>query len=122
STRGRLVLFQVVILAVASAVTAFAIFEYQTVPRRADADNVVYEQWSTIASGLALQDGNIVFTPGRLPESGGDQQVPLETELYTKAGLIGQTSNHVMAGAYLRDLARRALEGGGTGAIQDAAD
>lgn len=118
STRGRLVLLQALILTVASAVTAAAIFETVSAPERAKLDNALYGQWQTIVSGLQLQDGQVVYPAGPLPATGGDNnQVPIEIELHTKDGLVGQTAKHVLPAPEQRDLVQKVLGGNSPGLI-----
>ena len=64
STRIRLVLFQVLILGLASLVTSYAIFKLVTVPAQQESDAVLYDQWTKIASSLQLQaDGAVAYPP-----------------------------------------------------------
>ena len=121
SSRGRLVLFQVAILAVASALTAFVLFEYVSVSRQNEADNVLYDQWTAIANGLTLRGGVPAYAAGSLPETSPDQLVPVEAELYTRDGLLAQTTNHVMADDRIAAVAHRVLATGtGTRTAVDA--
>src|SRR5262249_46806147 len=121
SSRGRLVLFQVVILAATSALTATVLFEYVSVSRQNEADNVLYDQWTAIAKGLTLQAGVPAYAPGTLPETSTDLLVPVEAELFTRDGLLAQTTNHVMADAQVAAVARRVLATGtGTRTAVDA--
>lgn len=115
-------LFQVVVLAVASALSAFLLFEYVSVSRENEADNVLYDQWTAIANGLTLQGGVPAYAAGALPETSGDQQVPVEAELYTRDGLLAQTTNHVMTDAQVSAVVRRVLATGrSTGTAIDVA-
>src|SRR5262252_5240643 len=91
STRVRLLLVQVAILAVAAAATATAIFELVTVPARNQEDQALFDQWSAVASALDLRDGQLVYPPGRLPETAPGTGAPVEIDVYAGGGLLLQT-------------------------------
>jgi two-component system OmpR family sensor kinase len=84
-----LVLFQVLMLGIASAVSAYAIYQLVSRPLVSASEDTVYGQWSTVASGIALNaDGSVAYKPGALPETYGDPAVPVETVVYAKDGTV----------------------------------
>jgi heavy metal sensor kinase len=115
STRGRLVLFQVLMLGIASAVSAYAIYQLVSLPLVSASEDVLYGQWSTVASGMALDPGGTVrYKPGPLPATYGDPPVPVETVVYAKDGtVIAQTPKLTLTGADLRSQAQSALASSG---------
>lgn len=120
STRARLVILQLVILALASVVVSYAIFRLVTDPARQESDAVLYDQWSKIAGGLQLQDdGSVAYPSGPLPETAGD--VPVEAVVLTIDGVIARTSAQTLPDAFLSQSAAAVLAGQG-GAIVDWAD
>jgi two-component system OmpR family sensor kinase len=89
STRGRLVLFQLVILGIASAVSAYAIYQLVSRPLVTASEDVLYGQWSTVAGGLALNaDGSVAYKAGELPDTYGEPPTPVETIVYTQDGQV----------------------------------
>jgi heavy metal sensor kinase len=120
STRGRLVVFQVLMLGLASAVSAYAIYQLVARPVVTASDDVLYGQWGTIAAGLVLKDdGTVGYKPGALPETYGDPPTPVESIVYAKDGkVIAQTKNLSLP---QRDLLARAqaVFGGASGSYFD---
>jgi heavy metal sensor kinase len=113
STRGRLVLFQVGILAVASALGALAIFELVTIPQTSKLTQMLYDQWGAIAGGVDLSaDGKVFYGPGQLPETSADQQVPIEANVYGPDGLVRQTQKQSLSGDFVAGVARQVLKTG----------
>ena len=121
STRVRLVLFQVLILALASLVTSYAIFKLVTVPAQQESDAVLYDQWNRIAGSLQLQDGSVAYAPGALPETAADGQIPIEAVVLTKDGIVTRTGKPILPASYVTRAALSVLAGGG-GAIVDWQD
>lgn len=115
STRGRLVLFQVLMLGIASAVSAYAIYQLVSRPLVSAADDVLYGQWSTVAGGVTLNpDGTVAFKPGPLPETYGDPPVAVETVVYAKDGsVIAKTPRQSLPETQLQSRAQSALASGG---------
>src|SRR2546421_583086 len=115
STRGRLVLFQVVMLGIASAVSAYAIYQLVARPLVTASEDVLYGQWSTVSGGLALNDdGTVAYKPGPLPETYGDPPTPVETTIYSKDGkVIAQTAKLSMPERDLLARAQAVLGGSG---------
>src|SRR5215471_2863494 len=102
STRIRLVLFQVLILGLASLVASYAIFKLVTVPAQQESDAVLYDQWNKIAGSLQLQaDGAVAYAPGPLPETAGDTQVPIEAALLTKDGVVARGKTQILPDSYI---------------------
>src|SRR5215472_12957797 len=101
STRARLVLVQVGVLAVAVAVAVAAVFELVTVPARNQEDQALFDQWSAVANALDLQDGQVVYPPGRLPETVPGTGVPAEIDVFTGGGLLVQTQSQSLGPDYL---------------------
>jgi HAMP domain-containing protein len=114
TTRGRLVLLQVLALAIASAVTATAVFELVTVPLRNQEDQALFDQWSAVAGALDLRDGHVVYPPGRLPATSPDTGQPVETDVFTASGLLVQTQAQSLSPAYLGQLAATVRRSGGS--------
>jgi heavy metal sensor kinase len=114
STRGRLVLLQVLALAIASAVTAAAVFELVTVPLHNQEDQVLFDQWSAVANALDLRDGRVVYPPGLLPATSLDTGQPIETDVFTADGLLVQTQAQSLSPAYLGQLAATVRRTGGS--------
>lgn len=122
STRVRLVLFQVLILGLASLVTSYAIFKLVTVPAQQESDAVLYDQWTKIAGSLQLQaDGSVAYPPGPLPETAGDGQVPIESVVLTKDGVVVRSKTQILPDSYI-GRAASALFAGQGGAIADWQD
>jgi two-component system, OmpR family, sensor kinase len=112
TTRSRLVLLQLGILASAAAFTAVAIFELVTVPARYQEDQVLFDQWSAVANALDLQNGKVVYPPGQLPAASLGTQQPVEIDVFTTtSGLLVQTERQSLSPNYLGDLAGRVLRG-----------
>ncbi|MDQ6900830.1 MAG: HAMP domain-containing protein, partial [Candidatus Dormibacteraeota bacterium] len=101
------------ILAIATAVTAIAIFELVTVPSSNRADQALYDQWSAVANGLDLQGGRVVYPPGRLPQTSAATQEPIEVDVFTDSGLLVQTEKQSLSPAYLSQSAATVLRSGG---------
>jgi hypothetical protein len=74
TTRSRLVLLQVGILATAAVLASIALFELVTVPARNQEDQVLFDQWSAVANALDLKDGKVVYPPGQLPATSATTQ------------------------------------------------
>jgi two-component system, OmpR family, sensor kinase len=123
STRGRLVLVQMVILAVAVALAAAAVFELVTVPARNQEDQTLFDQWGAVGNALDLRDGQVAYPPGRLPETAGATRQPVEIDVYTSGGLLIQTQSQSLSPTYLAQVAGRVLGGASVGPIdvRDAA-
>ena len=122
STRARLVIFQVVILALASLVVSYAIFKLVTVPAQQESDAVLYDQWSRIAAGLQLQDdGSVAYAPGPLPETASSSDVPVEAVVLTRDGAVARTKAQTLPEAIVARSAAAVFAGQG-GAIMDWAD
>jgi signal transduction histidine kinase len=117
STRVRLVLLQMGILAVAVVVAATAVFELVTVPARNQEDQALFDQWSAVGSALDLQNGQVVYPPGRLPDTAAGTGQPVEIDVYTRSGLLIQTPAQSLSPAYLSQVADRALGGAAVGPI-----
>ncbi|MDQ6742459.1 MAG: ATP-binding protein [Candidatus Dormibacteraeota bacterium] len=115
STRGRLVLFQVLMLGIASAVSAYAIYQLVSRPLVSASDDVLYGQWTTVAGGITLNpDGTFSSKPGVLPPTYGDPPVPVETVVYAKDGtVIAQTARLSLPGPDLWSQGQNALNSGG---------
>ena len=112
STRVRLLLVQVAILTVAASATATAIFELVTVPARNQEDQALFDQWSAVANALDLQDGQVVYPPGRLPETVPGTGVPAEIDVFTGGGLLVQTQSQSLGPDYLSRAAAGVLRSG----------
>ncbi len=108
-----MVFVQVAILAIATAVTAVAIFELVTVPSSNQADQALYDQWSAVANGLDLQGGRVVYPAGRLPQTSATTQEPVEIDVFTESGLLVQTEKQSLSPAYLSQQAATVLHSGG---------
>jgi heavy metal sensor kinase len=121
STRGRLVLAQTGILAVAIAVAAIAVFELVTIPARNQEDQTLFDQWSAVGNALDLRNGQVVYPPGRLPETAAATRQPVEADVYTSGGLLIQTQSQSLSPTYLAQVAGRVLGGASVGPI-DVAD
>jgi heavy metal sensor kinase len=122
STRARLVVFQVVILALASLVVSYAVFKLVTVPAQEESDAVLYDQWSKIVGGLQLQDdGSIAYPAGPLPETNGTAQVPVEAVVLTRDGVVTRTTAQTLPDSFVTQSTAAVLAGQG-GAIVDWAD
>jgi heavy metal sensor kinase len=109
------VLFQVLVLAVASAVSAYAIYQLVSQPLLAASDGVLYGQWATVAGGLSLQqDGAVAYAGGELPGTYGDPPTPVETAVFTRDGeLVAQSRNDRLPGPELLTRLQPVLNGGG---------
>jgi len=113
------VLFQVLILGLASLVTSYAIFKLVTVPAQQESDAVLYDQWNKIAGSLQLQaDGAVAYPPGALPETAGDTQVPIEAAVLTKDGVVARSKTQILPDSYIVQAASAVFAGRG-GAIVD---
>jgi signal transduction histidine kinase len=123
STRVRLVLVQMGILAIAVAVAATAVFELVTVPARNQQDQTLFGQWSAVGNALDLRDGRVVYPPGRLPETAAGTRQPVEVDVYTRDGLLIQTQAQSLSPAYLSQVAGQVLGGASVGPldVHDAA-
>jgi signal transduction histidine kinase len=123
STRGRLVLVQMAVLAVAVAVAATAAFELVTVPARNQQDQTLFDQWSAVGNALDLREGQVAYPPGRLPETAAATRQPVEIDVYTGGGLLVQTQSQSLSPTYLAQVAGRVLGGASVGPIdvRDAA-
>jgi signal transduction histidine kinase len=123
STRARLVLLQMGILAVAAAIAAIAVFELVTGPARNQVDQALFDQWSAVGNALDLRDGQVVYPPGRLPDTAAGTGQPIEIDVYTRSGLLIQTPAQSLSPAYLSQVADRVLGGASVGPIdvRDAA-
>src|SRR5262245_27476171 len=93
------------ILAIAAAVTASAIFELVTIPARNQEDQALFDQWSAVANALDLRDGQVVYPPGRLPDTSAGTGQPVETDVFTVGGLLVQTQAQSLSPVYLGQLA-----------------
>jgi heavy metal sensor kinase len=108
-------------LGIASAVSAYAIYQLVARPLITASEDVLYGQWSTVAGGLALNDdGSVSYKPGALPETYGDPATPVETTVYSKDGKVIAQSARLAVPE--RDLLARAqtVLGGAGGAYFDA--
>ncbi len=112
STRARLLLVQVGVLAAAAALAATAIFELVTVPARNQEDQVLFDQWSAVANALDRQDGRVVYPPGRLPETAPGTGQPVEIDVFTSGGLLVQTETQSLSPGYLSSIAGGVLRSG----------
>lgn len=117
STRARLVLVQVGILAIAVAVAATAVFELVTVPARNQEDQTLFDQWSAVGSALDLRDGQVVYPPGRLPEGAARTRQPVEIDVFARGGLVLQTQAQSLSPAYLSQVAGQVLGGASVGPL-----
>lgn len=115
TTRGRLVLFQVLTLSLATSVTGYAIYQLVSQPLIAASEGVLYGQWSTVAGGLTLkEDGSVVYSAGEIPTTSGDSSTPVETVILNKNGqLITQTRNQGLSAQDLRTRLQSVLDGNG---------
>ena len=113
TTRSRLVLLQVGILATAAVLASIALFDLVTVPARNQEDQVLFDQWSAVANALDLKDGKVVYPPGQLPATSTTSQEPVEIDVFTQGGLLVQTQRQSLGPSYLSGLADRVLSGGG---------
>jgi hypothetical protein len=115
STRGRLVLFQVLILSVAASVSAYAIYQLVSQPLVSASDGVLYGQWSTVAGGLVLkEDGSVAYNAGELPGAYGDPPTTVETVVFAKDGqVLAQSVKQAMPAQALLAQAQPVLNGGG---------
>lgn len=113
STRGRLILFQVLILGIASSVSGYAIFQLFTQPAIAESDGVLYNQWSGITGGLSLQpDGSIAYTAGDLPDTYGQPAVAVESIVFAKDGhVVAKTPKQSLRTNQLLQRAQAAFNG-----------
>src|SRR3979411_573562 len=102
-------------LGIASAVSAYAIYQLVSRPLVSASEDVLYGQWSTVAGGIALnQDGTIAYKPGPLPGTYGDAPRPVETVVYAKDGtVIARTSRLSLPGSDLWYQGQIALNSGG---------
>jgi signal transduction histidine kinase len=123
STRARLVLLQMGILAVAVVVAAAAVFELVTVPARNQVDQALFDQWSAVGNALDLRDGQVVYPPGQLPATAAGTGQPVEIDVFTRSGLLIQTQAQSLSPTYLGEMAGRVLGGAAAGPIdvRDAA-
>jgi signal transduction histidine kinase len=117
STRARLVVLQMGILAVAVAVAATAVFELVTVPARNQEDQALFDQWSAVGNALDLQSGRVVYPPGRLPDTEAGTGQPVEIDVFTRSGLLIQTPAQSLSPTYLGQVAGRVLGGAAVGPI-----
>jgi signal transduction histidine kinase len=117
STRARLVLLQMGILAIAVAVAAIAVFELVTVPARNQEYQTLFDQWSAVANALDLRDGQVFYPPGELPETAAGTGQPVEIDVYTRAGLLLQTRAQSLSPQYLAQVAAGVLAGTPAGPI-----
>jgi heavy metal sensor kinase len=113
TTRSRLVLLQVGILASSAAFTAIAIFELVTLPARYQEDQVLFDQWSAVANALDIQNGKVVYPPAHLPAASLDTQQPVEVDVFTASGLLVQTERQSLSPTYLGEIAGRVLHSSG---------
>jgi len=91
TTRGRLVLIQVAVLAVAVAVADFSVYRLVVVPAREQVDNSLYGQAFYIREGLAEENGAIVVAAGQLPER-TDAGVAVAAAGFDGPRILAQTS------------------------------
>lgn len=110
-------LFQLVVLAGAAGTAIVAIYDLVVSPMQDAATGSLYSQFSTIAAGLALQDGKVVYTPGDVPTATADQ-VAVDAIIYTRDGVVAQTSSQKLAPDQEQALAD-AMFGGGAGSVFD---
>jgi heavy metal sensor kinase len=108
-------------LGIASAVSAYAIYQLVARPLITASEDVLYGQWSTVTGGLGLNDdGTVAYKPGSLPDTYGDPATPVETTIYSKDGKVIARSAKVSVPE--RDLRARAqaILGGTSGGYFDA--
>jgi signal transduction histidine kinase len=117
STRARLVLVQMGILAIAATVAAAAVFELVTVPARNQEDQALFDQWSAVGSALDLSAGRVVYPPGQLPETAAGTGQPVEIDVFARGGLLVQTRAQSLNPAYLAQVAGRVLGGAAVGPV-----
>src|SRR3982074_3839938 len=108
-------------LGIASAVSAYAIYQLVARPLITASEDVLYGQWSTVAGGLVLNDdGSVAYKPGALPETYGDPPTPVEITIYPKDGKgIAQAAKRSLPERALLGRAQAVL-GGAAGAYFDA--
>jgi signal transduction histidine kinase len=122
STRTRLVLVQMGILAIAVAVAAIAVFELVTVPARNQQDQALFDQWSAVGNALDLRDGQVDYPPGQLPEIAAGSRQPVEIDVFTAGGLLLQTQAQSLSPGYLSQVAAQVFAGGASVGPVDVRD
>jgi two-component system OmpR family sensor kinase len=106
STRGRLVLLQVVILGVAAAIADVSIYQLTIVPAQSTFDGALYEQLHSVDAAL-VSDASGVH--GTLPTNASDGSAIEATVVDKDGNVIDESTRQSLAAAPRVAIARRAL-------------
>jgi heavy metal sensor kinase len=118
STRGRLVLLQVLILAVAAAIAGVSIYQLTIVPAQTTFDGTLYDQLHSVAGALVADSTGV---HGTLPTNASDGSA-IEATVVDKNGMvIDESSRQSLPAASRVAIARRALSAQG-GVSEDQTD
>jgi heavy metal sensor kinase len=121
STRGRLVLLQILILAVAAAIADVSIFQLTIVPAQATFDGALYDQLHTLAGGLIVDGTGVHPKDGTVPSEAGDGSA-IEATIVDKDGnVVAESVRQSLPAESRVSIARRALAAPG-GVTEDRTD
>jgi heavy metal sensor kinase len=121
STRGRLVLLQVLILGVAAAIADVSIYQLTIVPAQSLFDNNLYDQLHSVASALVADSTGVHPKDGTLPTNANDGSAIEATVVDKNGKIIDETARQSLAAPQRIAIAKRALAAQG-GVTDDRRD